>query len=101
MSHITCHFRAAEYHDLVSCVVHPVFDHKVDIVMTPPPHPPPTPEIRDLMNINELFMNFDVEVTYFLHIHLLGNPTDFRISVYSMRLLSTSTSTANKLTELS
>ena len=38
--------------------------------------------IRDLMNINELSVNFDLEVTYFLHIHLLGNPTDFRDLIY-------------------
>ena len=52
-----------------SCLVHPVFDHKVDIVMKPHPH-------------GNLSVNFDVEVTYFLHIHLLGNPPDFRDLIY-------------------
>ena len=39
-------------------------------------------EYCDLVNINELSVNFDLEVTYFLHIHLLGNPTDFRDLIY-------------------
>ena len=52
----------------MSCIVHPVFDLKT--------------EIRDLININELSVDFDLQVKYFLYIQLLGNLPDFRDLVY-------------------
>ena len=48
---------------IMSCIVYPVFDLKLKI---------------DLMNINELSVNFDVQVKYFLHIHF----TNFHDLIY-------------------